>query len=139
MNTALHQAEKWVGTMSVAIPEKFFDLFSRSILCAFTTLNADGSPHSVPVWCDFDGAQVHPNLRAGTKKARNVQRNSAVCLLVIDPDNPWHWIEIQGRVGDLRDENHGAREHINALPQKYTGQPRLSVYRPKQRPADVSH
>ena len=105
------------------IPEKFYDLFSRSILCAFTTINADGSPHSVPVWCDLAGAQVRVNLRAGTKKARNLQHNSAVCLLVIDPDNPGHWIEIQGHVGDLRDEEHGARERINALSKKYTGNP----------------
>jgi PPOX class probable F420-dependent enzyme len=110
-------------TMSLPISEKFSDLFSRPILCAFTTLNPDGAPHTVPVWCDYDGAQVRVNLRASTKKARNVQRNSAVCLLVIDPDNPGHWIEIQGRVGELRDEEHGAREHINALSQKYTGNP----------------
>jgi PPOX class probable F420-dependent enzyme len=109
--------------MSLAIPEKFHDLLSRPILCAFTTINPDGQPHSVPVWCDYDGAQVRVNLRAGTKKARNVQRNSLVCLLVIDPDQPGHWIEIQGRVGEPRDEEHGAREHINALSQKYTGNP----------------
>jgi len=109
--------------MSLPIADKYHNLFSRPLLCAFTTVNSDGQPHSVPVWCDFDGAQVRVNLRAGTKKARNVQRNSSVCLLVIDPHNPGHWIEIQGRVGDLRDEDHGAREHINALAEKYTGNP----------------
>ena len=108
--------------MSLPIPERFYDLFSRPILCAFTT-GSDGQPHSVPVWCDFDGAQVRVNLRAGTKKARNVQTNTNVCLLVIDPQNPGHWIEIQGHVGELRDEAHGAREHINTLSEKYTGNP----------------
>ena len=110
-------------TLSVPIPEKFFDLFSRPILCACTTVNSDGSPHSVPVWCDCDGAQVRVNLRAGAKKARTAQRNTSVCLLVIDLDHPGQWIEIQGRVGDLRDEDHSAREHINALAEKYTGNP----------------
>jgi PPOX class probable F420-dependent enzyme len=109
--------------MSLPIPEKYYDLFSRPILCAFTTVNPDGHPHSVPVWCDFDGEQVRVNLRAGTKKARNVQANTKVCLLLIDPHNPGHWIEILGHVGDLRDEDHGAREHINALAEKYTGNP----------------
>ena len=109
--------------MSLPIPEKYHDLLSRPILCAFTTINPDGQPHSVPVWCDYDGAQVRVNLRAGTKKARNVQYNTLVCLLVIDPDKPGHWIEIQGRVGEPHDEHHGAREHINALSQKYTGDP----------------
>jgi len=109
--------------MSLPIPEKFHDLLRRPILCAFTTINLDGQPHSVPVWCDYDGAQVRVNLRAGTKKARNVQHKTLVCLLVIDPDQPGHWIEIQGRAGKPHDEEHGAREHINALSQKYTGNP----------------
>src|SRR5262245_2122927 len=109
--------------MSLPIPEKYHDLLSRPILCAFTTINPDGQPHSVPVWCDYDGAQVRVNLRAGTKKAHNVQRNTLVCLLVIDPDQPGHWVEIQGRVGEPYDEAHGAREHMHALSQKYTGNP----------------
>jgi len=52
--------------MSVPIPEKFYGLFSRPILYAFTTINPDGSPHSVPVWCDYDGARVWVNLMAAT-------------------------------------------------------------------------
>jgi len=64
--------------MSLSIPEKFHDLFVRPILCALTTVNPDGQPHSVPVWCDFDGEHVRVNLRAGTKKARNVQTNAKV-------------------------------------------------------------
>ncbi len=52
-----------------------------------------------------------------------MQTNSKVCLLVIDPQSPSHWIEIQGHVGEIRDEAHGAREHINKLAEKYTGNP----------------
>lgn len=109
--------------MSLPIPEKYHDLLTRPILCAFTTINADGLPHSVPVWCDYDGAQVRVNLRANTQKARNVECNANVCLLIIDPQQSGHWVEIRGHVGEPRDEAHGAREHINALAAKYTGKP----------------
>lgn len=109
--------------MSEPIPEKFQDLFSRPILCALTTVNPDGQPHSVPVWCDYDGEQVRLNMPAATKKARNLQLNPRLSLLLIDPQNPYHWIEIQGRVGEIRDEAAGARDHINHLSQKYTGNP----------------
>ena len=61
------------------------------------------------------------------KKARNLQLNPKLSLLVIDPQNGGHWIEIQGHVGELKDEAHGAREHINKLSEKYTGNP---VYQP---------
>ena len=114
--------------MSLPIPEKFHDLFSRHILCGLTTINPDGQPHSVPVWCDFDGEHVRINMPAATKKARNLLVNPKLTLLVIDPQSNRHWIEIQGRVGELIDEAHGAREHINKLSEKYTGNPIYQAY-----------
>ena len=113
--------------MSLPIPEKFHDLFSRPILAALTTLNSNGQPHTVPVWCDFDGEHVRVNAPAATKKARNLLVNNKLSLLVMDPESARHWIEIQGTVGELRDEAHGARDHINKLSEKYTGNP---VYQP---------
>ena len=108
--------------MTMPIPEKFHDLFTQPILAALTTLGSDGLPHSVPVWCDFDGEHVRVNAPAATKKARNLSKNPKLSLLVIDPSGR-HWIEIQGQVAELRDEAHGAREHINQLSLKYTGNP----------------
>lgn len=113
--------------MTVPIAEKFHDLLSRPILCGLTTINPDGQPHSVPVWCDFDGEHVRVNAPSATKKARNLEVNSKLSLLVIDPQNSGHWIEIQGHVGEVRDDAHGALEHINKLSEKYTGNP---VYQP---------
>ena len=107
--------------MSLPIPEKFHDLFSRPLVCALTTVNPDGQPHTVPVWCDFDGEHVRFNAPAATKKARNLQVNSKLSLLLIDTKIPNHWIEIQGHVGEVKDEAHGARDHINKLSEKYTG------------------
>ena len=109
--------------VSLPIPEKFHDLFSRPLLCALTTINPDGQPHTVPVWCDFDGEYVRVNAPAASKKARNLQVNNKLSLLIIDPQSAYHWIEIQGHVAEMRDEAHGAREHINKLSQKYTGNP----------------
>ncbi len=114
--------------MSLPIPEKFHDLLSRPILCALTTLNPNGQPHSVPVWCDYDGEHVRVNAPAATQKARNLQKNNKVCLLIIDPQSAYHWIEIQGHVKEMRDEAHGAREHINKLSEKYTGNPVYQAY-----------
>jgi PPOX class probable F420-dependent enzyme len=116
--------------MSLPIPENFHDLFSRPLVCALTTINPNGLPHSVPVWCDFDGVHVRFNLPRATKKARNLRANPNLSLLLIDPQNVYHWIEIQGYVGALFDEEHGARNHINKLSEKYTGNP---IYQPRGR------
>jgi PPOX class probable F420-dependent enzyme len=114
--------------MSLPITENFHDLFSRPLVCALTTINPNGEPHTVPVWCDFDGAHVRVNMPKATKKARNLLTNPKLSLLLIDPKNAYHWIEIQGYVGEMLDEAHGARDHINRLSEKYTGNP---IYQPR--------
>ena len=114
--------------MSLPIPAIFHDLFSRPLLCVLTTVNPDGQPHSVPVWCDYDGEHVRVNAPAATKKARNLHVNPKLALFVIDPQQAHHWIEVQGHVGEMRDEAHGAREHINKLSEKYTGNPVYQAY-----------
>ena len=77
----------------------------------------------MPVWCDFDGVHVRFNLPRATKKARNLRTNPNLSLLLIDPQNVYHWIEIQGHVGEMMDEEHGARQHISKAFRKYTGRP----------------
>ncbi len=107
--------------MSVPIPDSTRDLFERPLLCALSTINPDGQPHAVPVWCDFDGTYVRVNCPAATRKARNMKIGSQVTLLIIDPTQAHHWIEVMGHIVEIRDEGQGAREHINSLSKKYTG------------------
>ena len=109
--------------MTVPIPDSTRDLFERPLLCALSTVNPDGQPHTVPVWCDYDGTYVRINCPAATRKARNMKKDSKVTLLIMDPQQAYHWIEVMGHVLEVRDERNGAREHINSLSQKYTGNP----------------
>jgi len=48
---------------------------------------------------------------------------SNVTVLLLDPDRAFHWLEVMGHIVEIRDEAHGARDHINSLSQKYTGNP----------------
>jgi PPOX class probable F420-dependent enzyme len=109
--------------MTAQIPASTHDLFERPILCALSTVNSDGQPHSVPVWCDRDGENVRVNSPASTKKAQNMKQNSKVTVLLIDPQQPFHWVEVQGHIIEIKDEASGARDHINSLSQKYMGNP----------------
>lgn len=51
-----------------------------------------------------------------------------VTLLLVDTARNFHWLEVMGRIVEIRDEAHGAREHINSLAQKYTGEPVYQGY-----------
>jgi PPOX class probable F420-dependent enzyme len=114
--------------MAAQIPASTLDLFERPILCALSTINPDGQPHTVPVWCDRDGDTVRVNCPDSTRKARNMKEGSRVALLLTDPQQVFHWVEVQGHVSEIRDESHGARAHINSLSQKYTGKPVYQGY-----------
>ncbi len=114
--------------MAVPIPDSTRDLFERPLLCALSTINPDGQPHTVPVWVDFDGTCVRVNCPAATRKARNMKLGTKVTALVIDPQQNYHWIEVLGHVAEIRDEAHGARDHINRLAEKYTGNPVYQGY-----------
>lgn len=94
-------------------------LVDRPVIAAFTTLNADGSPHTTPLWIDRAGEELRVNTAAGRVKARNVDRDPRVAICIVDPDNPMNVVAVRGTVVEVTTK--GADEHIDALAKKYTG------------------
>ncbi len=90
--------------MSQVIPEKYRDLFQKRAFASLGTLMPDGRPQVTPVWCDFDGEHVIFNSAKGRQKDRNVRRDPRVSLAIIDPENPYRYIEIRGRVVEITED-----------------------------------
>jgi PPOX class probable F420-dependent enzyme len=105
--------------MSQAIPDKYRDLFTKRAFASLGTLMPDGSPQVTPVWCDSDGEHVIVNSAKGRQKDKNIRRDPRVALAVIDPDNPYRYLEIRGRVVEIIE--HGADAHIDKMAKKYLG------------------
>jgi PPOX class probable F420-dependent enzyme len=82
--------------MAGMIPDKFLDLFQKKAFASLATLMPDGSPQVTPVWVDFDGNHVIVNSARGRQKDKNMQRNAKVALSIIDPDNPYRYLEVRG-------------------------------------------
>lgn len=101
------------------IPSQYLDLFQKPAFASLTTLMPDGSPQVTPVWCDWDGTQVVFNSAKGRQKDRNVRRDPRVALAVIDPDNPYRYLQVRGRVVEITET--GADAHIDKLAKKYMG------------------
>ncbi len=105
--------------MSNVIPEKYVDLFQKRAFASLGTLMPDGRAQVTPVWCDFDGEHVIFNSARGRQKDRNVRRDARVALAIIDPDNPYRYMEIRGTVVEITED--GAAEHIDKMAKKYMG------------------
>src|SRR6202040_4346168 len=105
--------------MPSVIPEKYRDLFQKRAFANLGTLMPDGSPQVPPVWIDFDGEHVIFNSAKGRQKDRNVRRDPRVALAIVDPENPYRYLEIRGRVVEITEE--GASAQIDKLAKKYLG------------------
>ena len=106
-----------------AVPEAFNDLLTKKkAFATLATINADGTPQVTPVWFDWDGARIRINTARGRLKDKNLRRTPAVALAIIDPDNPYRYVQVRGRVAAVTES--GAAAHIDSLAKKYMGQDR---------------
>jgi PPOX class probable F420-dependent enzyme len=103
--------------MAGAIPEKYRDLFTKRAFASLSTLMPDGSPQVTPVWCDVEGDLVIFNSAKGRQKDKNVRRDPRVAMAIVDPENPYRYLEIRGKVMEITER--GADEHIDKMAKKY--------------------
>jgi len=113
------------------LPDAFKDLLQKKAFASLATLNADGAPQVTPVWFDYDGTHFRFNTAKGRVKDKNLRRNPAVALAIQDPDNPYRYMQVRGRVVEVTES--GADAHIDALAKKYIGQDRY----PWRQPGEV--
>ena len=83
------------------------------------------------MWVDFDGTHIRINSAKGRVKDKNLRRNPVVALSILDPDNPYRYLQVRGRVTDITES--GADAHIDSLAKKYLGQ---DTY-PYRKPGEV--
>ena len=112
------------------IPESHVDLFKKKAFAHLATLMPNGQPQVTPVWIDYDGRHVLINTAEGRQKDKNLQRDRRVALSILDPDNPYRYLEVRGQVvARTRD---GAEQHIDAMASKYLGKEKYPFRQPNE-------
>jgi len=113
------------------VPDGFKDLLTgKRAFANLATINADGTPQVTPVWFDWDGGNVRINSAKGRVKDKNLRRTPTVAMSIQDPDNPYRYVQIKGRVTSVTER--GADAHIDALAKKYLGQDRYPYRKPDE-------
>ena len=104
-----------------AIPEELQYLLSdeTKAFAFLATSMPDGSPQVTPVWFNTEGGFILINTVEGRTKFRNMMANPKVALAIPDPNDPYRYIQIRGRVVDVQSK--GGKEHIQELALIYTG------------------
>ncbi|GAB4334301.1 MAG: PPOX class F420-dependent oxidoreductase [Phototrophicales bacterium] len=113
------------------IPEDKRDLLERPIVAALATVMADTQPQVTPVWFSYDGTHIWVNTARGRQKDINMTERPRVTLLIIDPENPYRYLEIRGVIDEVTEE--GGVDHINALSKRYFGRDDYYATMPERR------
>ena len=96
-----------------------------------TTLRADGSPHSTPVWIDTDGENILFNTAVGRAKERHLRRDPRISVVVLPADDQQSgYVSVTG-TAELSED--GAVDHIDKLAKKYIGADKYPYLQPGER------
>lgn len=94
------------------------------------TIGPHGEPQNNPVWFDWDGTYIYFSQTKSRQKFRNVQAEPRVALSIVDPTNPYRYLEIRGTV--IRIDEDPDKTFISRMAKKYIDQ---DVY-PWSQPGD---
>jgi PPOX class probable F420-dependent enzyme len=107
----------------MAFPENFKDLLNpeTKAFLFLATVNKKGEPQVTPVWFDTDGEYILINTNEGRLKDRNMKSQPDVGMVIQDPQDPYRYLGIRGKVISYTIE--GADEHIDMLSRRYYNKP----------------
>jgi PPOX class probable F420-dependent enzyme len=118
------------------IPEGYEDLLESTALVHVATIGPHGEPQNNPVWFGWDGEHVLFSQTKARQKYRNLQRDARVAFSMVDPDNPYRYLEIRGEV--VRVEEDPNLDFINSMAKKYLGLDKYPYHQPDDEPLVVS-
>ena len=119
---------------STPLPADVLELLAKPNPAVMATIAGDGRPVTVATWylLEEDGT-ILLGLDAQRARLKHLQRDPRVSLTVLAADDWYTHVSVQGRVGDIVDDE-GLRD-IDRLSQHYTGEP----YRNRERPRVSTH
>ncbi|NDD30335.1 MAG: PPOX class F420-dependent oxidoreductase [Proteobacteria bacterium] len=110
------------------IPETHVPILQTKAVAALALVKADGSPQVTPMWFKHEGDFIIFNTARGRVKDKILARMPKVAVAVVDPENSYRYVQIQGEVVEGTEE--GANDVIDSLALKYLGQPKYPFGQP---------
>jgi PPOX class probable F420-dependent enzyme len=117
------------------LTEQQREFLTNPFVGTVTTLRADGSPHSTIVWVDDEeNGEISFNTAFGRLKPHNLERDPRVALLVLDPNDAYRWVALDG-LAELTTD--GADAQIDRLAKKYLGKDEYPFRKPDEQRVTV--
>ena len=101
-------------------------LLDEPVTAVMSVIAADGRPSLTPMWFDYQDDKVLVNAASHRRKTAWIRANPEVSLILVNPENPYHWVSMKVTVEreiseDDPDEGPGVTAHLDGIWTKYTG------------------
>lgn len=90
------------------VPDSHRRLLELPLYGHLGTVRPDDTVQVNPMWFEFDGEHVRFTHTTRRQKYRNVRHNPSMSLSIIDPDDPFRYLEVAGRLVDVVPDPDGA-------------------------------
>lgn len=89
------------------IPEHLVHLLKEPNFGHLGTVRRDGTPQVNPMWFLYDGTHLRFTHTRSRAKFRSLEQNPTMSLCVSDPENPYSYVEVRGRLVDVLPDPEG--------------------------------
>ena len=117
--------ERQAATSLADLDPIYRDLLDRPITITLAVIGPDGRPGLTPMWFDYEGDTILVNTASHRAKCNWIRNNPQLTMLIVNPDNPYHWVSIKCTVVNEVPEDgpDGARvtQQLDRIWTKYTG------------------
>ncbi|MDQ4010509.1 MAG: PPOX class F420-dependent oxidoreductase [Actinomycetota bacterium] len=110
------------------MPQVIVDLLVRANPAVIGTVRPDGAPVTVATWYLWDEGRILVNMDAQRRRLSYLRANPKVSLTVLDPDDRFVHISMQGLI-ELTDDSD--LSGIDRLAKHYIGEPYPDRERPR--------
>lgn len=119
--------ERRTGCSLADLEPIYRQLLDRPITVTLGLIGPDGRPSLTPMWFDHDGDKILVNTASHRPKCQWIRDNPRLTILLVNPDNPYHWMQIKCTVEqEVREWEPGgevATRQLDRIWTKYTGRP----------------
>jgi Pyridoxamine 5'-phosphate oxidase len=91
-------------------------LMDRPVTMTLGLIGPDGRPSLTPMWFDYEDDKVLVNTASHRPKCAWIRKNPRLTVLLVNPENPYHWMQIRCTVEKEMREWEDGGDYVTARP-----------------------
>ena len=118
--------ERYQVTSISDLDATYKQLMDKPLACTMAVMGKSGRPNLTPMWFDYEGDKVLINVAEHRKKTQWIRDNPQVSILIMNPENMYHWMSLKVTVEreiseDDPQDGQWVTDQLNRIWKKYTG------------------